>query len=155
MDHGLIKQVATPAQIYEAPNSVYVADFIGDVNIIEGRATRADDEHYSIAWAEGLPPLTAACQIDLTPDAAVHYAIRPEKINVTADKPKDRTNAVRGKVVDIGYLGNISTYHVRLTTGQMMKAQIANTQRIDRRNFSWEDEVWLSWRDTAGIVLTE
>lgn len=155
MDHGVIKQVATPAQIYEAPNSVYVADFIGDVNVVEGRASRADDEYLSIDWAEGQPPLRAASSLDLSPGAAVRYAIRPEKINVTADKPKDRTNALRGTVEDIGYLGNISTYHVRLTTGQLVKAQIANTQRIDRRTYSWEDEVWLSWRDTAGVVLTE
>jgi ABC-type Fe3+/spermidine/putrescine transport system ATPase subunit len=62
-------------------------------------------------------------------------------------------NALKGKVIDIGYLGNISTYHVELDNGTMVKAQIANTRRVSRRQITWEDEVWLSFSATAAIVL--
>ena len=62
-------------------------------------------------------------------------------------------NAMRGKVLDIAYLGNISTYHVELPSGLVIKAQTANTRRLARRSFSWEDEVWLSFTDTAGVIL--
>ena len=79
--------------------------------------------------------------------------IRPEKIAISSEQPTDRTNVLQGKVLDIAYLGNISTYHVQLDNGTVIKAQIANTRRIARRNFTWEDPVWLSWTDTAGIVL--
>jgi putrescine transport system ATP-binding protein len=155
MDHGKIVQVDTPARIYEAPANVYVADFIGDVNVIEGIATRTGDDRCSIRFAEVAAPITAECTVALTDGAQVTYAIRPEKINVTADKPADRVNAVEGQIIDIGYLGNISTYHVELPGGQMIKAAMTNSTRLDRRDFTWDDHVWLSWRETAGVVLTE
>lgn len=152
MDEGQIIQVATPAQIYEAPNSVYVADFIGDVNIIDGAATPMGDS-YSIAWAEGQAPFIAKTQNSFTAGQKCHLAIRPEKVAISADRPADVANAVEGQIIDIAYLGNISTYHVKLINGQMIKAQTANTRRLSRRTFTWEDRVWLSWTDTAAVVL--
>lgn len=152
MDEGRIIQVATPAQIYEAPNSVYVADFIGDVNIIDGTATR-DGDGYRIAWAEGQTPFTAKTGSTFTDGQRCHLAIRPEKVAISAERPEDAANSVEGKIIDIAYLGNISTYHVKLSNGQMIKAQAANTRRLSRRSFTWEDRVWLSWTDTAAIVL--
>ena len=60
---------------------------------------------------------------------------------------------MQGKVLDIAYLGNLSTYHVELPTGQVIKAQSANTRRVSRRAYTWEDPVWLSWSATAGVLL--
>ena len=82
-------------------------------------------------------------------------AIRPEKISISAEKPEGAVNAVKGKIIDIGYLGNISTYHVEIPGGLMVKAQATNTRRLSRRGFTWEDEVWLSWTLTAGSVLEQ
>lgn len=152
MDEGQIIQVATPADIYERPNSVYVADFIGDVNILNGHATRAGDG-YDITYAEGKAPLHAKTTNDLGESRKCALAIRPEKVSITAAKPAKVTNAIKGKIIDIAYLGNLSTYHVELENGQMIKAQTANTTRLERRSFTWEDSVWLSWTDTAAIVL--
>ena len=154
MDEGRLVQVATPAQIYEMPNSVYVADFIGDVKIIEGTATPLGDDRYEIQWAEGQPPILATRRAPLTAGTRVFFAIRPEKVAITAERPKDVANAVKGRVHDIAYLGNISTYHVELKNGQFIKAQTANNRRLARRSFTWDDTVWLSWTDTAGVVLT-
>lgn len=152
MDHGKLVQVDTPDVIYETPNSVYVADFIGDVNIIEGTA-EANGESVLLTWAEGQPALVGSASQPISKGASAAMAIRPEKIAISSEKPTDRTNVLQGKVLDIAYLGNISTYHVQLDNGTVIKAQIANTRRIARRNFTWEDPVWLSWTDTAGIVL--
>lgn len=152
MDHGRIIQAATPAEIYEAPNSVYVADFIGDVNIINGNA-RKEGDVYSVSFAEGQPALRAKTSKDLGASAACHIAIRPEKVSISAEKPSDVANVVEGEIHDIAYLGNLSTYHVRLPNGQILKAQEANTRRLSRRQFTWEDKVWLSWTDTAAVVL--
>lgn len=151
MDAGMIVQVATPAAIYETPNSVYVADFIGEVNLIEGHATVTDGKA-AISWAEGQAPITAAT--DIKADGKCTFAIRPEKVAISPEEPQDRSNKVKGKVLDIAYLGNISTYHVELPDGKVIKAQTANDRRIARRSFTWEDAVWLSWTDTAGVVLT-
>jgi len=152
MDHGKLIQVATPAAIYETPNSTYVADFIGDVNIIEGSATPAESI-IQIDWAEGQPSLNAASEQSFIKGETVFLAIRPEKIAISAVEPEGRANTVQGKILDIAYLGNISTYHVELPGGQVIKAQTANTDRIRQRDFTWEEEVWLSWTETAGVVL--
>ncbi|RYG90776.1 ABC transporter ATP-binding protein [Loktanella sp. IMCC34160] len=154
MDHGQLIQVATPADIYEYPNSVYVADFIGDVNLIEGTVTAVNEGTCEVSYAEGAAPIKAATPESGVLGTKVAFAIRPEKIVVGTEPDPTRANAVKGKIEDIGYLGNISTYHVRLDSGQLISAQMTNSRRLARRDFTWEDEVWLSWTDTAGLVLT-
>ncbi|MBV7410580.1 ABC transporter ATP-binding protein [Maritimibacter sp. DP1N21-5] len=156
MDHGKIIQVDTPARIYEAPESVYVADFIGDVNLIEGTAKKVGPEAYEISYAEGVPPIEVTeCARAFSDGDKVTFAIRPEKLLVSETAPDDRANAMEGKIIDIGYLGNISTYHVELPNGQMIKAAMTNATRIDRRSFTWDDTVWVSFRSSAGVVLAE
>ncbi len=111
-----------------------MADFIGDVNIIDGTRHAAGEGGYAIAWAEGQPDLF--CDIRharFSKGQACHLAIRPEKVAISAEKPADARNAVQGKVLDIAYLGNLSTYHVELPDGQIIKAQTANTRRLSQR----------------------
>lgn len=152
MNAGIIRQIATPDAIYERPNSAYVADFIGEVNLIDGKITNCTETTCTIAWDGGT--ITAKPPKKLDKGTEVRFAIRPEKIAISSKKP-DAVNSVQGKVLDIAYLGNISTYHVETEHGQIIKAQLANAKRLSRRSFTWEDPVWLSWTDTAGIVLTE
>ncbi len=155
MDEGKLIQVATPDQIYESPNSVYVADFIGDVNIIEGHARPAGKHRYDIVWAADHAPLAAASEREFSEGQKCHVAVRPEKMTISVERPEGADNAVQGTILDIAYLGNISTYHVQLTSGLVLKAQTANTRRIARRAFNWEDPVWLSWTATAGVLLAD
>ena len=152
MDEGRMIQVDTPDKIYEAPNSVYVADFIGDVNIIEGTAKQNGDV-VDITFAEGPPVIQGTTDKLFASGERIAFAIRPEKVSISAEKPEDAANALQGKILDIAYLGNISTYHVELPNGQIIKSQIANTRRISRRIFTWEDTVWISFTKTAGILL--
>lgn len=152
MDEGRMIQVDTPDKIYEAPNSVYVADFIGDVNIIEGTAKQNGDV-VDITFAEGQPVIQGTTDKLFASGERIAFAIRPEKVSISAEKPEDAANALQGKILDIAYLGNISTYHVELPNGQIIKSQIANTRRISRRTFTWEDTVWISFTKTAGILL--
>ncbi|MGR3519979.1 MAG: ABC transporter ATP-binding protein [Roseovarius sp.] len=154
MDEGRIVQADTPARIYENPSTTYVADFIGDVTIISGRARRTG-EGYEVQYAEAAAPIYSAFDIDLAEDETCHLALRPEKVSISAERPADRRNAVQGTIIDIAYLGNLSTYHVEIEGGQMVKAQAANTRRLSRRDFTWEDTVWLSWTDTAAVLLRE
>jgi putrescine transport system ATP-binding protein len=154
MDNGRIVQADTPARIYENPTTTYVADFIGDVTIITGRATRSG-EGYEVSYAEGAAPIYSAFDIDLAEGETCHIALRPEKVAISAERPEGRRNAVQGKIIDIAYLGNLSTYHVEIAGGRMVKAQTANTRRLSRRDFTWEDTVWLSWTDTAAVLLRE
>jgi len=151
MNHGTLVQVDPPDQIYEQPNSVYVADFIGDVNLIAGRAVSIG-ETAELAWAEGQGTLVGQPGGGVSIDTGAHFAIRPEKIAISRDKPEAR-NRVRGKIIDIGYLGNLSTYHVELPEGPVLTCEVGNRSRLARRELTWDDEVWLSWTDTAGLVL--
>ena len=154
MNHGQLVQVATPEQIYEFPNSRYVADFIGDVNLIEGAVKSSKGEACEISWAEGQPLLNATASAPLAKGTNCCLAIRPEKVSISSEKPTDAANALTGRILDIGYLGNMSTYHVELSNGQVIKSQVANHRRLARRAFTWDDQVWVSFTATAGVVLT-
>lgn len=150
MEDGHIRQIATPAQLYEQPNSRYVADFIGDVNLISA-TVRLDR---TLNWADGQAPFQVETNQGISTNQQVWLALRPEKLAISKDKP-DAPNAVQGKVIDIAYLGNLSTYVVEIAGGQKLRAQATNARRLANRDITWGDTVWLSWSETAGVVLVE
>lgn len=154
MERGRIVQVGTPAEIYEQPNSRYVADFVGDVNLLEGRlATTGPGE--SLVHGNGGVALRIAQPVDAAPGALVWVALRPEKVRIGIARPAEaHENALAGTVVDVGYLGNLSVYKVRLDDGALMKASVGNQARAIERAIGWNDRVWLSWPPEAAIVLT-
>jgi putrescine transport system ATP-binding protein len=154
MDHGRVIQVATPAEIYEQPNSRYVADFIGNINLIEGKVSA------SAAGATRIdaPQAGAVIEIDQAVEAKVGdqvwFAIRPEKIRISLDAPLPGSpNTLSGEVWDIGYLGDVSIYHVRLANGATVTATVTNQTRVVERPITWEDKVWLTWSRNGGVVL--
>ena len=156
MDHGKIIQVATPSEVYEQPNSRYVADFIGDINLLEGRVAS------SAAGAVKLDCVGTGATIEIDQDlaaasgAAAWFAIRPEKVAISLDRPANgAVNAVEGEVWDIGYLGDVSIYHVRLPTGATVKSTVTNRTRLVERPITWDDKVWLTWSRDGGVVLTK
>ena len=153
MDQGRLMQVAPPAEIYERPNSRWVADFIGDVNLIEGRVLEADAAGIAIESAH-VGKVRATAQAAKSGDT-VWIALRPEKLRIDhAPPPAAKENCVAGRVWGIGYLGDLSTYKVRLDNGFVMQAATVNTTRLVERPIGWDDPVWLSWAPDAGVVLT-
>jgi len=154
MDHGRLVQVATPAEIYEQPNSRWVADFIGEVNLLEGRVTEAGAQGIVIESAAA-GRLRAAAPAQVKPGDTVCVALRPEKIRIAREPPATAgENCVGGEVASIGYLGDLSVYRVRLAGGEIMKAAVANMTRLIERPIGWDDRVWLSWAPEAAVVLT-
>ncbi len=154
MDHGVMVQVATPAEIYEQPNSRYVADFIGDVNLIEGRVAAIDGARVEIAPSGIDARFEVAEAPDTAVDDTVWLALRPEKIAVSMEPPDDASvNCVSGEVWDIAYLGDLSIYHVRLASGITVKSAQTNVTRLIERPITWEDKVYLSWTRDAGVAL--
>jgi len=154
MHQGRLVQVATPSEIYEQPSSRWVAEFIGDVNLIEGRVVSSSAQETLVA-ALGDKRLRLSSGGAAVSGATVWVALRPEKIRIATERPADTTeNCVSGKVVDIGYLGDVSTYKARLADGTVMKATVANATRLIERPIGWDDEVWLSWTPGAGVTLT-
>jgi putrescine transport system ATP-binding protein len=153
MEHGRIVQVGTPAEIYEQPNSRYVARFVGDVNLIEGRLAATAPSGSLIDSTVGIR-LAVAQRVDDAAGATVWVALRPEKVRIAVEQPSAAQNCVAGRVSEIGYLGNVSVYKVRLDNGVMLKAQAANLTRLVERPIKVDDRVWLSWTPDAGVVLT-
>jgi putrescine transport system ATP-binding protein len=154
MDRGRLMQVAPPAEIYERPNSRWVADFIGSVNLFEGRVGDAAGTIEGTA----LGRLRVTGKIDAEPNATVWVAVRPEKIRLIpcAVEPTQRANAencVLATVVDIGYLGDLSLYKLRTEAGVPLQAAIANIGPLTARGIGWNDQVWLSFAPEAAIVL--
>jgi len=153
MQHGRIVQVGTPAEIYEQPNSRYVARFVGDVNLIEGRLAASGPSGSLIDSVAGIR-LAVAQRVEGGVGATVWVALRPEKVRIAVEQPPGAENCVAGRVSEIAYLGNVSVYKVRLDNGFMLKAQAANLTRLVERSIKVDDRVWLSWTPDAGVVLT-
>ena len=153
MDHGRLIQVATPPEIYERPNSRWVADFIGEINLIEGRVVDVGASDTVIASAAA-GRLRALSPTDAKPGDVVWVALRPEKVRIAHAPPTEGENCVVGQVGNIGYLGDLSVYKVRLDNGIVMKAAVANVTRLVERPIGWDDRVWLSWAPEAAMVLT-
>ncbi|CVI59540.1 MULTISPECIES: ABC transporter ATP-binding protein [Agrobacterium] len=158
MDKGNVVQVATPAEIYEAPNSRYVADFIGDINIFDANVV-------ANASDIGKPgPVTLDCEglkVAVEQECAaatgsqVAFAIRPEKVRISLDQPADSSvNSAYGEVWDIGYLGDFSVFIVKLADGRVIRAAQANVSRLVDRPITFGDMVWLNWKPDSGLVLT-
>jgi putrescine transport system ATP-binding protein len=155
MSHGKVVQVATPAEIYEAPNSRFVADFIGDVNIFDGKVASSGNGTVEISVDSGFSVRVAASE---TPPAgsAAGFAIRPEKMRVGRTAPANASvNAARGELWDIGYLGDMTVFHVKLQSGNIVKASSLNAQRSVEDPFTYDQEVWVSFDEDAGVLLRD
>ncbi|WLP54200.1 ABC transporter ATP-binding protein [Agrobacterium fabrum] len=158
MDKGNVVQVATPAEIYEAPNTRYVADFIGDINIFDANVVA----NASDIGKPGLVTLDCdGLKVSVEQECAaaigsqVAYAIRPEKVRISLDQPADSSiNSAYGEVWDIGYLGDFSVFIVKLADGRVIRAAQANVSRLVDRPITFGDMVWLNWKPDSGLVLT-
>jgi putrescine transport system ATP-binding protein len=154
MERGQVAQVGPPDEIYERPNSRYVADFIGEVNIIEGRLVSTTPERALIATDNG-KRLATTPGVELASGATAWVALRPEKLRISIEPPHQAPeNLFVGTVGEIGYLGNMSIYKVRLDGGQVWKAAMANTTRHAERAPMIGERVWVSFDCDAAIVLT-
>jgi putrescine transport system ATP-binding protein len=154
MDKGQVMQVATPAEIYEAPASRFVADFVGSVNMLEGTVASRDGKSVTITGGSGAQ-ISVENAGEAEPGASVAFAIRPEKIKVSSKRPEDTSkNAMEGEVWDLAYLGDMTVYHIKLDDGQVVKASALNSARIIEDQLTWSDRAWISFAPDAGVVLT-
>src|SRR5262245_59991880 len=156
MNHGRLMQVATAPELYEQPNSRWVADFVGDVNLIEGRVVEAGATTTVIdSTLVGRVRAGAGTKSGAKPGDTVWVALRPEKLRLSLEQRAATENSVSGTVRDIAYLGDLSIYKIALDNGFVMEAASANLTRMIERPISWDERVWLSWDAAAGIVLTQ
>jgi putrescine transport system ATP-binding protein len=151
MDRGRLMQVAAPADIYERPNSRWVADFVGDINLFEGRV----GEDRTSVEGGAIGRLRVAAAVEAQSGTPVWVAVRPERMRITRDKPSPGVeNCLAATVVEAGYLGDLSIYQLRTAGGALAKAAVANSGSEDDRAFGKGESVWLTFSPDAVIVLT-
>lgn len=153
MHAGEIVQTGTPTEIYESPATRYVADFIGSVNIFEGRVVEDEPDHVRIASEEAGCALFIDHGVATTPGRQVWVAVRPEKIVLSRDDPDAADNCTSGTVEEIAYMGDLSVYHVKLQSGKRVRVTIPNLRRLPEDRITWEETVHLSWHPSSGVVL--
>jgi putrescine transport system ATP-binding protein len=154
MDAGAVAQVGTPDEIYEHPCSRYVADFIGDVNLLQGRVTRADKTGLT-AMCDGVGEITAGPAAERMPGETIWLALRPEKIAIATDGGIAADgNVIVGTVVEIGYRGEQSMLEVRTAAGTILKACIANRRRHAGNAPAVGETVRLFFAPDDVVVLT-
>lgn len=154
MNDGAIAMIGEPADIYEFPNSRYVAGFIGSVNMIEGTVIEDESDHVLIRSEELGCDIFVSHGVDCAPDQVLWWAVRPEKLVLSRDRPDTTVNVTRGVVNDIGYLGDISVYRITLDSGKAIQVTQANTLRGNPDAITWDETVYITWDDFAGSVLT-
>ena len=154
MHEGRIAQVGTPGEVYEYPANRYVAGFVGNINLIDGRVTGSANGRLTLRADALDAELAVACEDASALGGEVCVAVRPEKITISRDAPAgaDR-NVVRGVVRDLGYFGDQSLYRVRTRSGAIVQVSAQNLRRSAKLTVEWDDEVFLSWEVGSTILL--
>lgn len=154
MNRGKFVQIGEPEEIYEHPTTRYSAEFIGSVNLFEGLPRERQADGLVIESPGLIHPLKVNSDTSVVDGVPVHVALRPEKVMLCEEFPADGCNFAVGEVVHIAYLGDLSIYHVRLNSGQMISAQLQNAHRFRKGAPTWGDEVRLCWDADSCVVLT-
>jgi putrescine transport system ATP-binding protein len=148
--------VGTPAAIYESPATKFVADFIGSVNMFEGRVV---EEGAGRIQSDELRCVVAVDRaLNCARGTTVWTAVRPEKINMTRalDPVREpRENSVRGVVKEIAYMGDVSIYIVQIDSGKSMRVTLPNIMRDAEQRIGRDESVDLAWHGSSPVVLTE
>jgi len=162
MSEGKILQIGAPADIYETPNCLFVADFIGSVNIFKGAVEIDAPDHVTVVSPECKHYVSHG--ITGTQGMAVSIAVRPEKMSIQTSPPADSErdslaevgyNVVQGVIHDLAYLGSLTTYHVKLDNNTIVKVTLTNAARHGESQLTWGDKVYVWWCGSDVVVLTQ
>jgi putrescine transport system ATP-binding protein len=157
MNEGRFEQVGTPGEVYEYPRNRFVADFLGNVNILHARMAGLEGPLVQLDCADAGGAIQAHCDGSAPPPGAECWvAVRPEKIFISKEAPPEPGRTVlKGVVEDLGYFGNLSVYRVRLPGGRKLEVSAQNRVRRSTKSLEWDDEVFLSWDVRSAILLQD
>lgn len=154
MEEGRIRQIGTPNEIYEFPNSEYVADFIGSTNIFKGIITEESHEETIVKTDCLKTRIKLSYGAGLAVGSQATIAIRPEKIIVQKSKPKNKFNWAQGTVQNIAYLGDVSIYYIEIKPSKKtLLVTIPNVKRQENSGITWNDVVYISWKSSNITIL--
>ncbi|HJS91864.1 MAG TPA: ABC transporter ATP-binding protein [Steroidobacteraceae bacterium] len=154
IDRGKVMQVGTPSEIYEFPQSRFVADFVGTTNLFEGTVAATEPGGVTVQCPETACDLKVDDVGRFSPGQRVWVALRPEKIRLSKHPPEgERMNLLRGEVWELGYLGHRSIYQIKMASGKLVTVVAQNERRTSEWSIDWSDEVYMSWRPDAAVIL--
>jgi putrescine transport system ATP-binding protein len=159
MDSGRLEQVATPRELYEAPSSRWIAEFVGDINLFDGQVASREAGRVTISTKDAGTIVVAEPSQPIT-KTTVAVAIRPEKVKLSRRGPVSDAlsahaiNRLEGVVTDVGYLGGVTAYKVKLDSGAMVRSSMANTARLDIDAYSAGQRV-VAWFTPDDCVVLE
>jgi spermidine/putrescine transport system ATP-binding protein/putrescine transport system ATP-binding protein len=163
MNKGDIAQLAAPSDLYEYPANRFVADFVGSVNIFDGKLI-IDEPDRAAVDCPGLGKVWLNHGVTGPHGADIWVALRPEKIYLhvpgqgkairaaAQDAPAEH-NLARGVIKGMSYLGDITLYEIKLDNGAMIRVSRPNLSRHDQDDFTWDDRVSMHWRADSPVVL--
>ena len=155
MNHGEIVQVGTPTDIYEFPDTRFVAEFIGSVNTFEGRLVEDEPSYVRIECEDLDVPIHVDHGVSAAPGTTVWAAIRPEKIQVSRDKPAALDNWAAATVSDIAYMGDMSVYLLELASGKKLRVTQPNVYRHSEDRITWDERIYVQWHSSSPVVVTK
>jgi len=155
MNHGEIVQTGTPSEMYEYPSSRFVSEFIGSVTMFEGKLIEDEPSYVRIETDDLEAPIYVDHGVSSAPGATVWAAIRPEKIQISREKPADTDNWGSGIVRDIAYMGDVSVYLIRLDSGKVVRVTQPNIFRHAEDRVTWDERVYVHWHATSPVVVTK
>ncbi|WP_020179597.1 ABC transporter ATP-binding protein [Methylopila sp. M107] len=155
MNHGKLVQVATPGDIYEQPNSRYVADFIGNINIFEATVESVSEGVAKLKGDDVPASFVAATDAAFSPGDKAALAVRPEKVRVSLDAaPADAVNVLKGEVWDLAYMGDWTVLLVKIDGSEkVVRISRANMTRTEAQPIAWDDRVHVWFAPDAGVLL--
>ncbi|MEP5766206.1 MAG: ABC transporter ATP-binding protein [Halieaceae bacterium] len=156
MDEGRFVQIGTPSEVYEYPNSRFVADFFGTINIFDGRVGSTDANAIHVECSETGTVIHANPPPDQSLPEDFFVAVRPEKIRLSREAPAGPDLTVmHGVVEDLAYYGNHSVYRIKTDNGKVVQVSEQNTQRSAELVLEWEQAVYMSWPRDCSVVLAK
>lgn len=147
MNQGRIEQMGDPRTLYLRPQSVFVANFIGEANLLPASVVGADAQGTAVDW-NGRQVAAAASAHGAKPGDSVYVVVRPEAIRLS-NRPGEAGNAFSGKIRHRVFKGNHSSVTVEVDDGSRLNALV---HLGDIETLPGED-VWLSWKPQNATVI--
>jgi spermidine/putrescine transport system ATP-binding protein len=154
LHHAKLEQIGTPVDLYEKPESNFVAAFIGDTNFLDGLVAEKVDNNYSLLKIDNFPNILCENDKKLSVGDLVHLSIRPEKIHISHEKPPFHPlqNLLQGIVEDIVYKGDHTHYWTKISHYRIAVTQ-QHSRFLDEQPIKWNDPVWIWWHADDGFML--
>lgn len=153
MSEGQIVQCGAPQEVYDFPNSRFVANFVGSTNLFTGHIAVDEADHVQIESEQLNRPLYVNHGVSEPLGMEVHVSIRPERIRVHREQPEGEFNWAHGMVSHMAWMGSYARYQIRLDSGMLVEASVPRLAMVQDDAPAIDEEVYIAWSDDSATVL--